>query len=305
LHLPVLLPETIDNLVTDIEGIYVDCTLGGGGHFEYLIGKLAPNALVIGLDKDAETLEQTRQKLPQDNVILIKSDFRHLMKVLAEIGIYKVDGIVVDLGVSSFQLDQAVRGFSFHNDAPLDMRMDREQILSARDIVNDFSEDEISRILFSYGEETHARKISRAIINYRLTKPIDSTLELAEIIKNAVPSKYRRDKHPARKSFQALRIFVNQELEALQELLPQAIDLLKPGGRLAVISFHSLEDRLVKKFLAEKALDCVCPPDFPVCVCDHRSQVRLVNRKPIIPSPEECAVNPRARSAKLRIAERI
>jgi len=305
LHLPVLLPETIDNVITNVEGIYVDCTLGGGGHLEYLLGKLAPNAVVVGFDKDAEILEQTRQKLQRPNLVLVKSDFRYVGKILREMGIDKVDGIIVDLGVSSFQLDQATRGFSFHSDAPLDMRMDREQQLTAWDIVNDFAEDEIAKILFAYGEETYARSISRAIINYRQNRPIESTLELAEIVKNSVPSKYRREKHPARKTFQALRIFVNQELEALQELLPQAIDLLKPGGRLAIISFHSLEDRIVKKFLAEKALNCVCPSSFPVCVCDHRAQVKLVKRKPVTPNPEECAANPRARSAKLRIAERI
>jgi len=305
LHLPVLLQETIENLINDPHGIYVDCTLGGGGHLGYLAEKLAPDARVIGIDKDPEILRQTRLNIQAPNVTLIQSDFRYLKQVLQELDIELVDGIMMDLGVSSFQLDIPSRGFSFHEDALLDMRMNREQAFTAQDIVNSFEENEITEILFKYGEETYARSISRAIVNYRQLKPIENTLELADIIKGAVPARYRREKHPARKSFQALRIAVNEELEALREVLPQAIEALNPGGRLCVISFHSLEDRIVKQFMQEKSRTCICPPSFPICVCNHKAQLNMIKRKPITPSDEECENNPRARSAKLRVAARI
>jgi len=299
------LHETIENLVTDPHGIYVDCTLGGGGHLRYLAEKLAPDARVIGIDKDPEILRQTRLNIQAPNVTLMQSDFRYLKQVLQELNLELVNGIMMDLGVSSFQLDRAERGFSFHEDALLDMRMNREQVFTARDIVNSFEEDEITAILFKYGEETYARSISRAIVNYRQQKSIENTLELAEIIKGAVPARYRREKHPARKSFQALRIAVNEELEALQEVLPQAVAALKTGGRLCVISFHSLEDRIVKQFIQENSRTCICPPSFPICVCNHKPQLKMIKRKPIIPSAEECETNSRARSAKLRVAARI
>ncbi|MDD4170668.1 MAG: 16S rRNA (cytosine(1402)-N(4))-methyltransferase RsmH [Syntrophomonas sp.] len=305
MHRPVLLHETIENLVTDPHGIYVDCTLGGGGHLRYLAEKLAPDARVIGIDKDPEILRQTRLNIQAPNVTLMQSDFRYLKQVLQELNLELVNGIMMDLGVSSFQLDRAERGFSFHEDALLDMRMNREQVFTARDIVNSFEEDEITAILFKYGEETYARSISRAIVNYRQQKSIENTLELAEIIKGAVPARYRREKHPARKSFQALRIAVNEELEALQEVLPQAVAALKTGGRLCVISFHSLEDRIVKQFIQENSRTCICPPSFPICVCNHKPQLKMIKRKPIIPSAEECETNSRARSAKLRVAARI
>jgi len=305
LHLPVLLQETIENLISDPHGIYVDCTLGGGGHLRYLAEKLASDARVIGFDKDADILKQTRVYLEGLNVTLIQSDFRYLKQALQDLNIELVDGIMMDLGVSSFQLDTAARGFSFHEDALLDMRMNREQLLNARDIVNSFDEGEITDILFKYGEENYARSISKAIVSYRKKKLIESTLELAEIIKGAVPAKYRREKHPARKSFQALRIAVNDELEALREVLPQAMDVLKPGGRLCVISFHSLEDRIVKQFMQEKSKTCICPPGFPICVCGQRPQLKMIKRKPITASVDECENNPRARSARLRVAARI
>lgn len=305
MHRPVLLQETIENLVSDPHGIYVDCTLGGGGHLRYLAERLETDARLIGLDKDADVLEDTRSYLTGLNITLIQSDFRYINKVLQTLNINLVDGIMMDLGVSSFQLDTAIRGFSFHEDAALDMRMNRQQVLTARDIVNNYDADEIAGILFQYGEEKHARSIARAIVNYRRRKSIESTLELADIIKGAVPARYRREKHPARKSFQALRIAVNDELGALREVLPQSIDLLKPGGRLCVISFHSLEDRIVKQFMQEKSNPCTCPPSFPICVCGQRPQLKLINRKPITASAEECTVNPRARSAKLRVAERL
>lgn len=305
MHQPVLLQETIANLVTDRHGTYVDCTVGGGGHLSLLLDHLAPDATVIGLDKDADTLDNTRVRLAGDNLTLVKADFRQLDRVLYDLEIIQVDGIMLDLGVSSFQLDISERGFSFHEDARLDMRMNREQKLTAWDIVNGWTEAEITRIFFAYGEENHARSISKAIVKYRQQQQINTTLELAEIIKEAVPARYRREKHPARKSFQALRIAVNEELEALREVLPQAVAALKVGGRLCVISFHSLEDRIVKQFLQDQSRQCTCPPDFPVCICGCRPPLKLVHRKPIIPADAEITANPRARSAKLRVAERI
>ena len=305
MHRPVLLPETVENLITDPHGTYVDCTLGGGGHLRYLVEQLAEDAVVIGIDKDQEILEQTRLQLSDLKVTFVQADFRNLRRVLRGLEIDLVDGIMMDLGVSSFQLDRAERGFSFHQDAPLDMRMNREQFLTAKDIVNSFAEDEIKKILFRYGEEVYAGSISRAIVNYRKSKDIENTLELADIIKGSVPARYRREKHPARKSFQALRMAVNQELEALREVLPQAVEALKPGGRLCVISFHSLEDRIVKRFMQEKAQNCICPPTFPVCVCEHQAQLKMIRRKPIVAGAEESENNPRARSAKLRVAARV
>lgn len=305
MHRPVLLQETIDNLISNPHGTYVDCTLGGGGHLRYLTEKLESDAKVIGLDKDADILQQTRKDLQGLNVTLIQSDFKYLKQVLQDLELELVDGIMMDLGVSSFQLDTAARGFSFHEDAVLDMRMNQEQYLTAQDIVNNFDEDEITDILFKYGEEKYARSISRAIVSYRGGKSIEGTLELADIIKGAVPAKYRREKHPARKSFQALRIAVNDELGALREVLPQAVDVLRPGGRLCVISFHSLEDRIVKQYMQEQAKICTCPPSFPICICGQKPPLRIIKRKPIVATAEECENNPRARSAKLRVAERI
>jgi len=305
LHEPVLLQETITNLISDPHGIYVDCTLGGGGHLRYLIENLAPDARVIGIDKDLDILNQTRLGFDDSRVTFIQSDFRDLAQVLRELKVEFVDGIMMDLGVSSFQLDVADRGFSFHEDAPLDMRMNREQFLTAGEIVNSYTESEIREILFKYGEEAYARNIAKTIVSYRAGKEIESTLELVDIIKKAVPARYCREKHPARKSFQALRIVVNGELEALQAILPQAVEKLRPKGRLCIISFHSLEDRIVKQFMLEKSRDCICPPDFPMCICKHRAQLKIISRKPIIAGADECTSNPRSRSARLRVAAKI
>jgi 16S rRNA (cytosine1402-N4)-methyltransferase len=269
------------------------------------MNKLAPDARAIGIDKDIDILHKTCLSFANKNVEFIESDFRQLNRILEKLNIDLVDGIMMDLGVSSFQLDEAERGFSFHEDAPLDMRMDRTQFLTAKEIANSYSEAEIGEILFKYGEEAYARNIAKAIVNYRKGKEIESTLELVEIIKSAVPARYCRDKHPARTSFQALRIAVNGELEALKTVLPQAVDRLKPGGKLCVISFHSLEDRIVKQFMLDKSRDCICPADFPVCICNHRAQLKLLTRKPIVASEEECNFNPRSRSARLRVACRI
>jgi len=305
LHLPVLLKESIENLITDPQGIYVDCTLGGGGHLQYLLARLSPDARIIGIDKDLEVLSQSRERIGASNLTLVQSDFRNLTLILQKLGIDTVDGILMDLGVSSFQLDIAERGFSFQTNAPLDMRMNREDSLTARDIVNSYEEKEIKQLLYQYGEEAYAANIARAIVKYRSEKAIETTLELVDIIKGAVPAKYRREKHPAKKSFQALRIAVNSELDALREALPQATEVLKTGGRLCIISFHSLEDRIVKHFMQEKSRSCVCPPDFPICICNQHPQLRVINRKPIMASVQECTENSRARSARLRVAARI
>jgi len=305
LHQAVLLAETIDYLLNDPHGTYVDCTLGGGGHLRRLAENLEPDACLIGIDKDLDILEQTRKTLSFPNIKLVHGDFRRINDILDSMKIDQVHGIMMDLGVSSFQLDEAERGFSFHEDAALDMRMNREQSLSARDVVNEYSEDDLTSILFRYGEEKYARSISRAIVNRRKQSPIESTMELVEIIQTSVPASYRREKHPARKTFQALRIEVNGELDALLEVLPQALDRLYPGGRLCVITFHSLEDRIVKKFMQEKARSCICPPELPVCVCDHHAELEILSRKPIIASKEESASNPRSRSAKLRAARKL
>lgn len=305
MHLPVLLKESIENLITDPQGIYVDCTLGGGGHLQYLLARLSPDARIIGIDKDLEVLSQSRERIGASNLTLVQSDFRNLTLILQKLGIDTVDGILMDLGVSSFQLDIAERGFSFQTNAPLDMRMNREDSLTARDIVNSYEEKEIKQLLYQYGEEAYAANIARAIVKYRSEKAIETTLELVDIIKGAVPAKYRREKHPAKKSFQALRIAVNSELDALREALPQATEVLKTGGRLCIISFHSLEDRIVKHFMQEKSRSCVCPPDFPICICNQHPQLRVINRKPIMASVQECTENSRARSARLRVAARI
>lgn len=305
MHQPVLLQETIDCLLTDPNGIYVDCTLGGGGHLTYLLNYLGNNARIIAIDRDKEILATTRRKLNFPNITFIHADFRYLSRTLDGLNISKVNGILLDLGVSSMQLDTASRGFSYREDAGLDMRMDIEQELNAKEIVNHYSEEEIAKIIYDYGEERYARNIARSIVKYRQKKIIDSTLELVDIIKSSVPARYSREKHPARRTFQALRIAVNNELEAVREVLPQAVKHLLIGGRLCVITFHSLEDRIVKKFMQEQARGCICPPDFPVCTCGHKASLKQLSRKPLLPDERECHQNPRARSAKLRAAERI
>ncbi len=305
MHKPVLLEPTISHLVTDTKGIYVDLTLGGGGHLRALLEKLDPEAQVIAFDKDEETMLKTQQEFDTSTVKFINTDFKFLIEVLNREKIDKVSGIMADLGVSSFQLDEAERGFSFHEEALLDMRMNRNQPISAWHVVNEYSEAEIIHLLFIYGEEKYARQIARKIVNQRVNKPIDTTLQLVEIIKAAVPASYRREKHPARKTFQAIRIAVNDELQAIELMLPQAVEVLKPNGRLCIITFHSLEDRIVKKFIQENSRDCVCPPGYPICICGHTAKLRPVTRKPIVPSSEECEGNPRARSAKLRVASRV
>ncbi len=302
-HVSVLLKETVDGAFTDPNGVYADLTTGGGGHSLELAKRLDGGRLIC-FDQDKEALEAAGERLKGLPVTLVRSNFCEMKSVLVDLGIKELDGIIADLGVSSHQLDTAERGFSFHNDAPLDMRMSGEG-LSARDVVNEYDEGELAKILFDYGEEKFGNRIARGIVNARLTAPIETTGQLAEIIKSSVPAAYRREKTPCRKSFQAIRIEVNHELDVLETALTDGFDVLKVGGRMSVITFHSLEDRIVKNRFKEFCTGCTCPPEFPVCVCGRKPMGRLVDKKPITASPEELERNPRSRSAKLRIIEKI
>lgn len=302
-HVSVLLKETVDGAFTDPKGVYADLTTGGGGHSLELAKRLDGGRLIC-FDQDKEALEAAVERLKGLPVTFVRSNFCEMKSVLADLGIKELDGIIADLGVSSHQLDTAERGFSFHNDAPLDMRMSGEG-LSARDVVNEYDEGELAKILFDYGEEKFGNRIARGIVNARLTAPIETTGQLAEIIKSSVPAAYRREKNPCRKSFQAIRIEVNHELDVLETALTDGFDVLKVGGRMSVITFHSLEDRIVKNRFKEFCTGCTCPPEFPVCVCGRKPMGRLVDKKPITASPEELERNPRSRSAKLRIIEKI
>jgi 16S rRNA (cytosine1402-N4)-methyltransferase len=307
-HITVLKEEAVDGLAVKADGIYVDCTLGGAGHSELIASRLGEGGRLIALDQDDWAHENARVRLAPfiDKVTLVKSNFRYLEQVLADLGIEGVDGILFDLGVSSPQLDEAERGFSYNHDAPLDMRMDREGVLTASEIVNSWEERDISRILAIYGEERFAKQIARKIIQAREQNPIETTGELVELIKMGIPAAARRTgPHPAKRTFQALRIAVNDELGAEETALEQTVKALKPGGRASVITFHSLEDRICKHIFAKFVEKCTCPPDFPMCVCGGKGQLKLVNRKPIVPSEEELELNPRARSAKLRVAEKL
>ncbi|MBP1579739.1 MAG: 16S rRNA (cytosine(1402)-N(4))-methyltransferase RsmH [Oscillospiraceae bacterium] len=302
-HVSVLLKETVDGAFTDPKGVYADLTTGGGGHSYELASRLDGGRLIC-FDQDKEALEAAGERLKGLPVTLVRSNFCEMKSVLAEMGIKELDGIIADLGVSSHQLDTAERGFSFHNDAPLDMRMSGEG-LSARDVVNEYDEGELAKILFDYGEEKFGNRIARGIVNARLTAPIETTGQLAEIIKSSVPAAYRREKNPCRKSFQAIRIEVNHELDVLETALTDGFDVLKKGGRMSVITFHSLEDRIVKNRFREFCTGCTCPPEFPVCVCGRKPMGRLIDKKPITASAEELDRNPRSRSAKLRVIEKI
>lgn len=306
-HVPVLLPECLDALRIRPDGVYVDGTLGRAGHASAIAARLGPGGRLIGIDRDQEALDASAERLApwRDRVTLLHGDFADLDALLDRAGADTADGMLFDLGVSSPQLDDPSRGFSYRQDAPLDMRMDRSAPLTARDVVNGWSEDELRRILYQYGEERYAPAIARAVVRARGHAPIETTLELAGIVRGAMPARARReDQHPARRTFQAVRIAVNGELDALDPMLRTAAARLAPGGRLAVISFHSLEDRIVKRVLRELAKGCVCPPEAPVCVCGRRPILRLVTRRPISPGAAETETNPRARSARLRAAER-
>ena len=305
-HKPVLLGPCIEALRIHPDGIYVDGTLGRAGHSREIAQRLTTGRLIC-IDRDQSAIEAARERLAPwlDRVTLVRSNFSELGDVLRQAGVSGADGMLFDLGVSSPQLDDASRGFSYMQDAPLDMRMDTSAALSAYEVVNTWSQEELRRILFEYGDERYAPAIARAIVRAREAAPVETTLELVEIIKSAMPPAALREKqHPAKRSFQAIRIAVNGELDALPPMLDAAVNGLNPGGRLAVITFHSLEDRIVKRALAEMARGCTCPPEFPVCVCGRRPRVRLVNRKPVTADEAELADNPRARSAKLRVAEK-
>ena len=305
-HKPVLLRECLEALAIRPEGVYVDGTLGRAGHAREVLARLTTGRLV-GIDRDAAAIAAARERLADfgDRAVLVHGNFSGLGEILRDLGIDGADGMLFDLGVSSPQLDEPSRGFSYMRDAPLDMRMDTSAPLDAREIVNTWSFEELRRILYAYGEERFAPQIARAIVRSREEGPIETTGELVEIIRSAMPAQALREKqHPAKRSFQAIRIAVNGELEALPPMLEAAVQGLRPGGRLAVITFHSLEDRLVKQTLRTLAAGCTCPPEFPVCVCGKKPKLRLVTRKPITAGPAELEDNPRARSAKLRVAER-
>jgi len=306
-HISVLLDECLEGLAIKPDGIYVDGTLGGASHSSQIAKRLTTGRL-IGIDRDPIALQAASERLEpyKDRVTLVHSNFCEMAQVVRNLGLPGVDGILLDLGVSSPQLDDAERGFSYMADAPLDMRMDSQDALSAHTAVNTWSESELKRILFAYGEERYAPRIAAAICRRREEKPIATTLELVDIIRSAMPAQALREKqHPAKRSFQAIRIAVNDELTSVEKAMEKAIPLLNPGGRLAVITFHSLEDRIVKSAMAEAAKGCVCPPGFPVCVCGRKPQVKLISKKPIVSTDEELANNPRARSAKLRICEKL
>lgn len=307
-HIPVMLDECLEGLNIKADGIYVDGTVGGAGHSIEIVKRLSENGRLICVDKDEDALKAAGERLAPfgDRVTFIHDDYKNLVAELDSIGVGKVDGILLDLGVSSYQLDNAERGFSYMKDAPLDMRMDRSQRISAYEVVNGYSESELARILFDYGEEKLARQIARNIVRARAEKPIETTLELAKIVEDTYPAKTRwKFGHPAKRTFQAIRIEVNDELSSLGEAVTQMARRLEKGGRMAVITFHSLEDRIVKSAFKELSLACTCPPDFPVCVCGKVQEVELVNKKPIVASEGELEKNSRSQSAKLRVIEKL
>ena len=307
-HVSVLLDECIEGLNIRPDGIYVDCTVGGAGHSIEIVKRLEKGGRLIAIDKDADALMAAGERLSEYKslVTLLHDDFKNLTSDLDVLEIGGVDGILIDLGVSSYQLDNAERGFSYMKDAPLDMRMDRSQYLTAFNIVNEYSAGEIAKILFDYGEEKLARRIAENIVKFRSKQTLKTTLQLAKIVEDSYPAATRfKYGHPAKRTFQAIRIAVNDELGSLKESLKQMALRLNPKGRMAVITFHSLEDRIVKTAFKELSTDCTCPPDFPICVCGNKREVTLVNKKPILPSEEEMKINSRSQSAKLRIIEKI
>lgn len=306
-HYSVLLRETIQGLNIDPDGIYVDGTLGGGGHALEVCRRLSPKGRLIGIDQDKDAIAAAGERLRDfgDRVTIVRSNYEQIDTVLKELQIEKVNGIYLDLGVSSYQLDTAERGFSYRTDAPLDMRMDDRNPVTAADIVNDYSESQLFHMIKNYGEDRFAQNIAKHIVNYREKKRIETTLELADIISGAIPARIRATSgHPAKRTFQAIRIELNRELDVLENSLDAMIDDLKEGGRLCVITFHSLEDRIVKNKFRTAEKPCICPPDFPVCVCGRKSKGCVITRKPILPSEEELRENSRSQSAKLRIFEK-
>ncbi|MGH4125715.1 MAG: 16S rRNA (cytosine(1402)-N(4))-methyltransferase RsmH [Clostridium sp.] len=306
-HLPVLLNECLDALDIKEDGIYVDCTLGGAGHSLEILKRLSPKGQLIGIDQDVDALKAAAENLKEyNNVTYVHDNFYNIEAILQKLGIEKVDGILMDLGVSSFQLDSAERGFSYMKDARLDMRMDRSQDLSAYDVVNNYSEQEIGDVLRNYGEEKFSKRIANFIVDRRALKSIDTTLQLVNVIDAAIPAKYKREGgHPAKRTFQGIRIEVNGELKILSKAIQDGVNRLHPGGRMAVITFQSLEDRIVKNEFKELHDPCKCPKELPMCVCGKMPIVKLISRKPIVATEEELEINKRSRSAKLRVAQKI
>ena len=306
-HVSVLLDETIEGLNINPDGIYFDGTLGGGGHSYEILKRLTGKGILIGVDQDGDAIDAASERLKEfeGKFQLVRSNYSEIETILNDLKISKIDGIVLDLGVSSYQIDNLERGFSYKEDAPLDMRMDQRQLLNAADVVNGYTEEQLIAMLRDYGEERYAKSIAKAIIEARKDRPIATTQELSDIVKNAVPKKYQIAKgHPAKKTFQAIRIEVNNELNILRQTLDKMIEHLNPGGRICVITFHSLEDRIVKLNFRNNENPCTCPPDFPVCVCGKKSKGKVITRKPIVPSDEEVENNKRSKSSKLRIFER-
>lgn len=306
-HISVLLKECIDALNIKEDGIYVDCTLGGAGHSSEIIKKLSSKGTLIGIDQDTDALKAAKERLKEyENVIYVHDNFHNIEEILKNLGIDKVDGILMDLGVSSYQLDAGERGFSYMHDGALDMRMDRDSDFSAYDIVNGYSKEQLYKIIKEYGEEKFAKRVADFIVDRRSPKPIETTFELVDIIKAAIPAKARREgPHPAKRTFQAIRIEVNRELAILNKAIEDGVEHLNENGRMGIITFHSLEDRIVKVKFKELENPCKCPRDFPMCVCNKKPKVKVLTRKPIDPSEEELEINPRSRSAKLRCVEKI
>ncbi len=307
-HYSVLLTETIENLNIKPDGIYVDGTLGGAGHSSEICKRLSDKGRLIGIDQDADAIAAATKRLEPfgEKVTIVRDNYCNAVKVLRDLGIEKVDGFLLDLGVSSYQLDTAERGFSYKVDTPLDMRMDQRQTLTARDIVNTYSEMELFRIIRDYGEDKFAKNIAKHIVQARENKPIETTFELNELIKAAIPAKMRaKGGHPSKQTYQAIRIALNRELEVLQDSIDGMIDALNPGGRFCIITFHSLEDRIVKNAFKTAEDPCICPPNFPVCTCGRKPKGKVIGRKPILPSQEELEANSRSQSAKLRVFEKI
>ena len=302
-HIPVLAKETIENLNINPDGIYLDLTLGKGGHSKLILERLSDKGRLIAIDQDKEAIEAAKSNLRDfSNVTFVNSNFEDFEKVLEEFGLDFIDGALMDIGVSSYQIDNADRGFSYMKDGPLDMRMNQDNKLTAEVIVNEYSQDELERIFFEYGEERFARAIARNIVRLRDEERIDTTFKLREIVRKSIKS---QDAHPEKRVFQALRIEVNRELEVLENTIERIVDHLKKDGRIAIITFHSLEDRIVKNKFKDLATDCICPPEFPVCVCDHRAKIKIITRKPVTASKEELKDNSRSKPAKLRVGQRI
>ncbi|MDF2504530.1 16S rRNA (cytosine(1402)-N(4))-methyltransferase RsmH [Clostridium sp.] len=306
-HIPVLLDECMDGLNIKEDGIYVDCTLGGAGHSSEILKKISKNGRLIGIDQDTDALKAASEKLKDyNNVTYVHNNFYNIEEILSELDIDKVDGILMDLGVSSYQLDEAERGFSYMHDAPLDMRMNRDNSLSAYEIVNNYEENDLYRLIREYGEEKFAKKIAYFIVKRRKEEPVKTTFQLVDIIKAAIPARFRREgPHPAKRTFQAIRIEVNKELEILDKAIEDGVNRLNSGGRIAIITFHSLEDRIVKTKFKKLQDPCECPKDFPICVCGKKPKIKIITRKPKEASEYELEINPRSRSAKLRIGEKL